>query len=257
VITCSSINDNSSGLLGNKLFIIAAMIALAKKHNDEVILPGEPNWLYGDIFENKIKTTKVLPDIKYVYKEPFYHYKEIEYKKDMDVIGFFQSEKYFIDAIMEVRHFFEPAEIIKRYLKKRYPMIWNELCISIHIRRNDYLYYQNIHPQCSNEYYMNAMEILEQPDRYIIFSDDIKWCRETFQCDNSDIVFVENQSNYEDLFLMSFCKHHIVANSTFSWWGSYLNKDKEKQIIMPKKWFGFGGPQDWQDIYPTGNVKTI
>ena len=254
MVTCSKINERDVGLFGNKLFIVAALIGLAKRHNDEVILPGFQNWQYGHCFANPLKTMPVLPSINYLYTEPYFHYKEINYQPNMDIMGYFQSEKYFVDATEQVRSFFEPLSTIVETLKKRYPAIWNENCISIHVRRNDYLLYQDTHPACTTKYYMDAMDALPKADKYVIFSDDIAWCKNTFVSDNNDIIFVENQQNYEDMFLMSFCQNHIVANSSFSWWGAWLNKKPDKQVVMPKKWFGPAAPYDWKDIYPKGKV---
>jgi hypothetical protein len=104
---------------------------------------------------------------------------------------------------------------------------------------------------------MDAMEALPRADKYVIFSDDIEWCKSVFVSDNNDVVFIENQQNYEDMFLMSFCKHHVIANSSFSWWGSWLNKNPDKQTVMPKNWFGSAVSHDWKDIYPSGRVIII
>lgn len=257
MVTCSKINSTEVGLFGNKLFIVAALIGLAKRHNDEVILPGFQNWQYGHCFANPLKTMPTLPSINYLYNEPYFHYKEINYQPNMDVYGFFQSEKYFADAIEQVRYYFEPSSLVLETIKKRYPIVFNEECISIHVRRNDYLLYQNIHHPCSMEYYTNAMTALPCTNKYIIFSDDIQWCKQVFFSENDDIVFVEGQTNYEDMFLMSYCKHHIIANSSFSWWGSWLNKNPYKGIVIPKKWFGSGVSHDWKDIYPTGRVIVL
>lgn len=259
MVTCSKINDRIVGLFGNKLFIIAALIGLAKRNNDTVLLPRPvgSNWEYGHIFKHGVGTTPDPLIINYTYQEPYFHFKEIPYKPNMDVFGFFQSEKYFKDAEDLVRYYYEPTSKIFETIKKRYPQIWNEECISIHVRRNDYLAYQNIHPSCTPKYYSDAMEALPKADKYVIFSDDISWCKGVFVSDADDIIFVENQTNYEDMFLMSYCTHHIIANSSFSWWGSWLNKNKNKQVVMPKKWFGPAVQHNWNDVYPSGRVIII
>lgn len=256
MVTCSKINDRSVGLFGNKLFIVASLIGLAKRNNDSVLLPRTVggDWEYGHIFEHGVGASPEPLIINYIYQEPFFHYQEIPYKPNLDIYGFFQSEKYFIDAEELVRYYFEPKQSIIETLKKRYPVIWNEECVSIHVRRNDYLHYPDIHYPCSLQYYTDAIESLPKADKYIIFSDDIQWCKQTFVSEDNDIIFIENQTNYEDMFLMSYCKHHVTANSSFSWWGSWLNKSTSKKIVMPEKWFGERGPQDYQDIYPSKGV---
>ena len=73
-------------------------------------------------------------------------------------------------------------------------------------------------------------------DVILVFSDDIKWCKENFIGDN--FIFVENEKDYIDLYLMSMCNHNIISNSSFSWWGAWLNQSKEKVVISPEKWYG-------------------
>jgi len=256
MVTCSKINTNTVGLFGNKLFIVSTLIGLAKKHNDEVILPGFPTWEYGHCFKHPLKTQQELPQIQHIYSEPFFHYAEIEYLPNLDIRGYYQSEKYFKHAENLVRHYLEPRDEIVEKIKKNYPVVFNERCVSIHVRRGDYLNYPDIHQACGIEYYMNAMEEVKGlVDKYVIFSDDIEWCKGTFVSEKNDVVFVENQSNFEDMFLMSNCQHNIIANSSFSWWGSWMNKNPDKKVVMPKIWFGPKGQPDWQDIYPEGIIK--
>ncbi|MDD3060131.1 MAG: alpha-1,2-fucosyltransferase, partial [Sulfurimonas sp.] len=117
--------------------------------------------------------------------------------------------------------------------------------VSLHVRRGDYVSNKNAtsyHGVSSLDYYYNAIETISKkisnPILYI-FSDDIPWVRENLIV-SLPIVFIENTNTdrpFEDIYLMSLCKHNIIANSTFSWWGAYLNSNLEKNVIAPKKWF--------------------
>jgi hypothetical protein len=84
---------------------------------------------------------------------------------------------------------------------------------------------------------------------YIIFSDDISWCKENLSFLNNKI-FIEGNTDFQDLYLMSKCKNNIIANSSFSWWGAWLNTNKDKIVIAPKKWFGISNSHlDTSDLY--------
>jgi len=107
--------------------------------------------------------------------------------------------------------------------------------VSVHVRRGDYLKLSDHHPACTLEYYDKAMSKFDGC-KFLIFSDDKKWCLENFNKENCEISF--NSDAVEDLQLMSLCDHHIIANSSFSWWGAWLGRNKDKKVIAPKEWFG-------------------
>ena len=104
---------------------------------------------------------------------------------------------------------------------------------SVHIRRGDYLKLSDIFSLCSKEYYINAMRKLEN-QKFIFVSDDIKWVKQNFKGDN--IFYSELNDDILDLTLMTMCSNNIIANSSFSWWGAFLNKNKNKQVFAPEYW---------------------
>ena len=106
----------------------------------------------------------------------------------------------------------------------------------MHIRRNDYLTSDGFHPVMASSYYDKALSAVGPVDNILVFSDDIPWCKDTFNYDN--MTFAEGNNNVEDLWLMSMCDHNIIANSSFSWWGSWLNCDIDKKVVAPSNWFG-------------------
>jgi len=155
------------------------------------------------------------------YNESKHNYQEIPFTDNMELNGYFQTEKYFINARQEI---LEKFGTTKTLINKT----------SIHIRRGDYLLYPTKHPLPPFEYYTNNINTNKE---YIIFSDDIPWCKQAFKNYNN-IEYSENKSELEDLELMMRCKNNIIANSSFSWWGAWLNQNENKIVITPKVWFG-------------------
>lgn len=116
--------------------------------------------------------------------------------------------------------------------------------VSIHVRRGDYINSKDanmIHGICSEAYYKSASDILlsvQNNINWFIFSDDIEWCKENFKwLENCNFVDSANSPAFYDMFLMSICKHNIIANSTFSWWGAWLNQNENKIVVGPSRWF--------------------
>jgi hypothetical protein len=115
---------------------------------------------------------------------------------------------------------------------------------AVHVRRGDYVNLKtatDFHGVLSVNYYRDAMKLVsaKHPDvQFFVFSDDLKWCRENFNID-LPLTFVDNHSAYSsaDLFLMKYCHHNIIANSSYSWWGAWLNQNPNKMVIAPDKWF--------------------
>ena len=114
--------------------------------------------------------------------------------------------------------------------------------IAIHVRRGDYLSHKNVYGDvCSQDYYRKSIGFFCEKFEdctFVFFSDDMKWVKENFNMEGS--IYIDNNSrenSYLDMFLMSNCKHNIIANSTFSWWGAFLNQNKNKIVIMPSRWY--------------------
>ena len=164
--------------------------------------------------------------------------------EDAYLCGYWQSEKYFKD-IREVilKEFTFPIQAVKSNVKLTDQMKL-ENSVSIHVRRSDYLTEQNLKVYgniCTEKYYSNAINYIEgiiDNPHYYVFTDDLQWAKEYFKGDNYTIVS-ENRGkdSYIDMYLMSQCKHNIIANSSFSWWGAWLNQNPDKKVLAPKKWF--------------------
>jgi hypothetical protein len=198
---------------------------------------------------------------KHVYYEPFLSFdKNVLTKQDGTFLkGHWQSEKYFKDK----NKIMEDLQIVKQPTEKNIQLKSKiEECnsISLHIRRGDYVS-NSAHGLCDLTYYYKAVQFFI--DKYgsnfeiFAFSDDPNWVKNNLELPVK-INFISNNSsknNYEDLRLMSYCEHNIIANSSFSWWGAWLNKNPKKYIIAPKKWFANNKiennditPQNWLRI---------
>jgi hypothetical protein len=232
------------GRLGNQLFQISAAIGLAIKNNDSYLFPQweyEKDFNLHDCFSaNDIKITQT-------YNEPFFHYKEINNKQTrsqmVDLIGYFQSNLYWSHCKDLIINKLSPIHDFKN----------EEGLCSIHVRRGDYLNFQDCHPVQTMDYYTSAME-LSGCDKFLIFSDDIKWCKDNFK--GNMFEFSEGQEPAVDLALMSKkCENNIICNSSFSLWGAYLNKYPGKTIIAPSKWFGPKLNHQTKDLTPSSWIK--
>jgi len=176
--------------------------------------------------------------------------------------GYWQTEKYFIE-IIEILH----REFICKYVqdknsKELAEKIQSTNAVSLHIRRGDYVSNpktNQAHGLATPDYYENAIKLIieEQPDsHFYIFSDDHSWVAENFKPDYPVTMVDHNNAsrNYEDMRLMSLCDHHIIANSSFSWWGAWLGTNPEKIVVAPQKWFN-DTTRDTRDLIPTSWVR--
>lgn len=178
-------------------------------------------------------------------------------KKNGYFEGYWQSEQYFKEIRANLLEEITLKEISGR-VKELATKIENCNAISIHIRKTDYLNAanQNIYADCSINYYKSAIdEMLAQVEKpvFYLFSDDFEWVEKNLAIQQPHVFMIDNSAE-EDLYLMSICKHHIIANSTFSWWGAWLNKSLTKKIIAPKYWFKKNSLTN-QDIIPENWLK--
>jgi hypothetical protein len=227
MLTYKSLGNN--GRLGNQLFQIFSTIGLAKQRNQQFSFP---DWDYK----------------KYI-NLPCDFFNNLD-GEDLGRL-YLQNYNNFIHIENEVKNWMNPSELIRdeiNLLKNKY---LNELSVEyvcIGVRRTDYLNYQNVHHLPKIEYYNSAINFIKQqrPNKIIktiCFSDDIEWCKNNL---NADVYENDNSSDIVKLFLISHCDHFIIPNSTFHWWGAYLsNKNTNKIVIYPIKWFG----NDVQDLH--------
>lgn len=184
---------------------------------------------------------------------------------DIYMDGYFQSEEYFIKYEKDIREMFK---LITKYITKDIIKMCDEMksnydnSISLHIRRGDYVTNTQAskwHGLLSKDYYYNAIEYIkkekgiEKPYIYV-FSDDSKWVKENMSFDGNVTYISENFNPAQAILLMSKCKNNIIANSSFSWWGAWLNPNKEKIVIAPEQWLA-GSNRVSKGIVPKHWVK--
>lgn len=238
------ITTNHRGGIGNVMFKLAASISMSIDNgveylfSKEYIRPADPNYEnYANNILRNLNFIERLPQKCHVYVETHFNYQHINYTKGTNLLldGYFQSEKYFINNKQAIIDIFKPTEEIKTEILKNLPEV-NDY-VSIHIRRGDYLKYPNHHPQQSEEYFKEATEIVGRDNTFLIFSDDMDGVKNMFDYLPNKIFYTSGK-DWLDLYTMSLCKDNIICNSTFSWWGAYLNSNKDKKVITTNKWFG-------------------
>ena len=240
-----------NGRLGNNLFQIATAINLSAKLKTEFVLDthtwaGHRGTLPVDLsmFGYKFKQEDVLLPNKFNQGADF-HYIEPVVEDNTRISGFFQSWKYFEESKQDLlTEYFIPSEEVLSKLC-RYTNLQNSLGISV--RRGDYLMLQNNHCVLTSKYYQEVIDkyFTKDIDYVYIFSDDIEWCKDVF---GKEVYYVEDSIGVQ-LFLMSKMDNLILSNSTFAWWGAYLNQ-KGGKIIAPRPWFGSAyNHYDTTDLY--------
>lgn len=238
----------SIGRLGNQMFQYATLRSIAKKFDYEYCLPdiqskcsdsyGNPEDLnLFDCF--RLNNEEKRNTDFYTIESQTFGFDENLFTQCPDNInlhGYFQDVKYFENNEEDIRNSFTfldiHSEIAKEYF---YSAFSNEEVISLHIRRGDYALHSH-HPVQSLEYYEKALRFFNKDLKVLIFSDDIDWAYEKEIFKSNRFFFSRNNNSAVDLCMQSLCEYHIIANSTFSWWGAWLAKSK--RVIKPKLWFG-------------------
>jgi hypothetical protein len=243
------------GGLGNQMFQISHAICQGWKNNipskfklssHTSIEFNQPTKYLNNIFRN-IEFTNDIPNT--IRIESGFGYKPINpsWETSVEFFGYFQSNKNFLGYDDQIIELFQPTEEFINKVKTLYPEINNERTISLHIRRGDYVSISHIHPVIDKTYIDEAIRQNGYYDTIFIFSDDTDWVRQNLTYNNQ--IVVSGLENYEELWLMSLCKNNIISNSTFSWWGAFLNKNINKNVYTPSIWFGPAGEYNWEDIY--------
>lgn len=200
-----------------------------------------------------------------VFREPHFGPFDPNIMKTPDQVyldGYWQSEKYFVDIQDVIRREFTVKYEQDRQSRAMAEKIARIQSVSIHVRRGDYVSNprtNQILGTCGLDYYEQCVKrIAEQIlfPHFFVFSDDPRWVTENLRLDYPATLVTHNDAarNYEDLRLMSMCKHNVIANSSFSWWGAWLNANPTKIVIAPRKWFNAPSLDD-RDLLPDGWVR--
>lgn len=260
-----------NGRLGNQLFQYAACYATAKKLNTEFIIPHNNestvkedgcwdhtnnewipyNFRMYDGFEITATQQECIP--LNIFSEPHFHYSP-EFQNiqdDTSVQGYYQSEKYFEPYKEDIIKEFTFKSHILDEAKSFITPLKDKEVVAIHIRRGDYV----VNPDFSSVsigYIQEAMNQFNDKEyNFLIISDDITYCKQIFP---EGVYYSEGHSDFVDMCLMSLSDHNIISNSSFSWWGAYLNPNPNKKVIAPNNWFKKPN-MNTQDLIPTNWIK--
>jgi hypothetical protein len=203
-----------------------------------------------------------------IYREKQFHFDHefIKINSSAYIKGYFQSYKYWNGHEDEIKKIFNISEnTMDTVNKELLVQIRNTNAIAVHIRRGDYVTNsetQQFHGNCSFEYYINAINLIASKSKdftLFFFSDDSQWVKTQFESISFPKVFVshnKDNNSWKDIYLMKSCKHNIIANSSFSWWGSWLNNNSDKVVIAPKQWFAVQEPEiNTNDLIPSAWIR--
>ena len=258
------ITSKLKGGLGNYLFQIAAAFSYSKKYNKKLLFNSSDVYVvhknidhYMDNIFSKLTFQNHTEKYDRNYLEPSFNYNEIPYfDGSICLDGYFQSDKYFSIFRKNLLDLFEFGQDNKVLINQKYSDIISKNTCCIHVRRGDYLNYPDVHPTLSLDYYKQAISHFDHDVTFLVFSDDINWCKENLHLLNNNLVYIEGNTDFQDLYLMSICKNNIICNSTFSWWGAWLNQNENKKVIAPTTWFGNKLKHyNTNDLYCTNWIK--
>ena len=244
------------GGLGNQMFQISKALSEGLDNNIEVVFKptsfvpmhgNQPTNYLNNIFRN-IKFGEITDTLDRVSELSWSYYDiNLLYYKSVEFYGYFQSSKNFINNRQKIIDVFSPNDEFIEKIKNLYPNIMYKNSVSIHVRRGDYLLISEILPTIDKTYIDESLSRLGSYNNIFIFSNDKQWVEQNLNYENS--IVVTGLEDYEELWAISLCNHNIMSNSSFSWWGSYLNKNKDKRIFVPSLWFGPKGEKNFDDVY--------
>lgn len=269
------------GGTGNQMFLVAAAYAHALDIGGRAIYPtAKIDHLrnMSPIF-SKIKRyngTKPPPQSEMFYESNMEYVQLPKDKRSIHLKGAYFSAKYFDHHRAEILELYAPSPELKQSLETKYKELLSKETVAIHIRRGDYLTVADANGllMCdlagTTDYYNKALSQFDKDKHhFVIFSNDIEYAKkmtEFKEIDPDHITFIQGQKEYEDLYLMSMCKHQVMSNSTFSWWAAYLRNHPNAKVTYPMNAFwggaatnpgihrnGWWGPQiKPSDVHPNG-----
>lgn len=250
------------GRLGNQMFQYASLKGIARNRGYDFSIPPRSyfgvnddnvrnsDYILYDLFDIEDNNQMDLQNFPRLHERMFNFDEElyVNCPDNVDLFGYYQCEKYFENIEDEIRKDFTfKSEILESSEECFNQIFGKQEVISLHVRRGDYVTNPN-HSLQTIDYYNTALSNFDENLSVIIFSDDVEWCdnQEIFKPDR---FFISNTKDTRiDLCLMAMCTYHIIANSSYSWWGSYLAKSKK--TVAPSDWFG-------GELKETKNIEDI
>jgi hypothetical protein len=252
--------------LGNQMFQIASTIGVAQDHGREYVFSY---WNNNKYFKNPLPSTKrgYMGNLTWVHEKSFdYNPIILKGSEPTNLVGYFQSYKYFSWHNSLIGKTFEFNEEVQVEPNKIFEENFKgKITCSISVRRGDYINYPDIHIQQPETYWSKAQDEIEKEvkvDVYLVFSDDPAWCKSNIHLFNQKgrkAVVVLGRNQMDDFVMITKCNHNIITNSTFSWWGGFLNRNLGRMVVMPKLWFGptgpWSGPSNADDLRVPGWIS--
>ncbi|MBW4538720.1 MAG: alpha-1,2-fucosyltransferase [Myxacorys chilensis ATA2-1-KO14] len=259
------------GRLGNQLFQLAVALNISQKFQVEVLLDehlpkrlGFESFLFKelsvfnyfrycsktDLLINRIRNNSTFRKLfkeESIFVENENSHRKLDFSQPYkSYTGYFQSPSLFPDKEVLVKAFSLRSEFICESLSKLLDLAKGTESLAVSIRRGDFLQAPHL-GACPSNYYFDAIDFVKNRrkiDYIFVFSDDIGHCRELLAHLDCKVVYVEGFAPPQSLYLMSLCKHFVIANSTFSWWGAWLSQSSNKLVVSPSPW------NDKEDILP-------
>jgi hypothetical protein len=249
------------GGLGNQMFQIAHVYAQSKRFNIDYKLKPKSNTNLQGYQPNKY-LDNIYRNLKFedfettdLYVTSDWDFREINPipKYSTEFRGYFQSSKNFYGFYKKIKDLFSPTTEFLEKIKSIYPQVFYPNSVIIHIRRGDYLKFPEIHPTIDVSYINYCLQKIENYDNIYVVSDDKNWVKENVKIEK--LIVVDGLDDYEELWLISLFNNIIMSNSTFSWWGAFLNQLDSPKIYVPNCWFGPKGEQNINDLYEENWIK--
>lgn len=240
------ITSELRGRLGNLMFQVAHGYSQALTHNRQYLYPligseivhFKDNIFRGiNFFNGQIQDLK---DKNPSFLESTFHFTPIAPTENKITVfcGYYQSGKYFQNQKKNIKALYSPTEEFKSRCFKDFPELQSDNVTVINVRRgDDYLGQPECHPVITIEFIYKALEHIPNIEHLYVVSDNLPWCKENIKLDG--VRFVE-YSGLDALWFLTLCKHFVISNSTFSWWGAYLGERPDSVIVAPETWFGPG-----------------
>lgn len=280
------------GGLGNQLFQFAAAKSLAEHHQSELKLDL---YYYSKHPYRKFELDKFNLELQYatrkevhnftgsnpiqrylnkrenylqcpaIFAQPHYHFYPdfFSLPHPLYLSGYFQSEKYFKPLRDKLVQWYTPRTPLDTVNVKMAEAMSAAESVGVHVRKGDYVasQYTSFFGSLSKEYYTSAIQQVQNNISnpvFFILSDDVSWCKSNLNFPDSSVYVDHNmgEDSYKDLILMSHCRHNIIANSSFSWWGAWLNQNTSKVVIAPKQWFRKDYFDGKNPVYPVRQYNT-
>jgi len=248
--------------LGNNLFQVATASALAWDNNAVATFPDllvgkdNPSSSYNHIFFrcNTYSPKKISGN----WQEPGFDYHPIPFKPNIQISGYFQSERYFRHHRKRLLELFAPHPDDLSYMQTEYQWLMDHPnTVGVQIR---YYYYDDptgvVHIQYGKDYLEKAMRHFPETALFVVSSNNLDFARENMPKWAKNVFYIEREPHFIDFFLLSFCKHNIITNSSFGWWGAWLNQNPNKIIVAPRLWVNPAAKDlPTHDLFPKSWIK--